>query len=101
MPRSVKMPNGQTMEVNDEGFVSGEVTFDLDELLDGIESLNDIAGERLIGSDVLTDIDYKPVRVEDGNIVFLVTGDPTEALECHYGDEDGDIPWTDVSAPSP
>lgn len=102
MARTVEMPNGNTMTVSNEGYVSGEVSFDLNELLGGIENLNDLAGERLIGLDLLEDISYEPLRVEDGQVVLTVTGDPRQALDCHYGGEEGDIPWQDaLSPPSP
>ena len=58
--------------IETDGMVKANIGITLDDLLDGdLEVLNDIASEKLTGTVVLQEIDYKVVDVDDSNIIVI------------------------------
>lgn len=78
------------MITEDDPYLSGNIIVDQDELIDNdLEGFLDIIAERLTGSPLLMDIDYKPIDVlEDGRIIFLVRGDVSSILGIEEDPED-------------
>ncbi len=64
LPCEVLMPNGVALAVDGDGYVELEEVFDRGDMLVGVDALNDIAGERLVGSPLMEDIAYCVVGVE-------------------------------------
>ena len=74
-------PDQIRARMDDDGYVAGLVPMDLDDTTDGLESTLDALSERLVGSGLLMDIDYRPVAVtRDGTIIVRVAGDPSMVL---------------------
>lgn len=75
-------PNGSSFTTDDNGFIKGEVTVGVEDLVGvDLESVLEGLSEKLTGSSVLSDLSYKPVRVEGESIVMEVSGDPVFILE--------------------
>lgn len=76
-----------TMWRENNGRVSGRASLTLEEIMEGIGSVNEVASERLIGNDaILQGIDYKVVGHEDGNCVVVeVSGYIDEADLVSFG----------------
>ena len=85
--------NGTSFTTDRDGFIKGEVRTDPSELISrDLEGALDMFSEELTGSTLLMDVDYKAVRVEDGAIVFEVSGDPASIIESLGLDEDDASP---------
>lgn len=83
---TIPFPNGKTVTLDQQGFVTGEVLVELHEVTNmDLERLLDTLSTRLSGSELLMDVSYKPVRVEGGSLIIEVSGDPSQIFECHYG----------------
>lgn len=67
----------------DTGFITGRFEVDLSTIIEcDLEQLLDMLSHRMIGSHLLTDIEYKAVDVTvDGAIVIDVEGDPEMELK--------------------
>lgn len=64
------------------GEVSGNVLVEINEMIEGdLEAFLDLISTRLVGSDLLCDVRYDAVGVQDGDVVFEVTGDPSMVLD--------------------
>jgi hypothetical protein len=68
---------------DENGFISGLVLVDISDIIDGdLESLLDTVSEKLVGSPLGMEIEYKPVGALNGDIVMRVTLDPTMVLDA-------------------
>ena len=64
------------------GEVKGKVSVSPNDMIEGdLESFLDLLSIRLIGDELLCDTRYRAVGVEDGDVVFEVTGDPSMSLD--------------------
>lgn len=79
---AITAPNGREFTIDEHGYIRGEVIVDLSDLIDSdLEGALDLFSDRLTGSDILMDIAYKALRVEDGSVVIEVSGDPSMIIE--------------------
>ena len=63
------------------GQCSGVVAVDLNDIIDGdLESFLDLLSTLLTGSPMLSDIEYKVVGADAGDVLIEVDGDPTLIL---------------------
>ncbi len=86
-------PNGTSFTTDDNGFIKGEVSVGVEDLVGvDLDSVLEGLSEKLTGSTVLSDLSYKPVRVEDESIVMEVSGDPVFILEGLGIDPDDSSP---------
>jgi hypothetical protein len=73
--------NCETMSDGSQ-WISGIVAIDLPEIIDGdLDEFLDLASSLLVGSPLLMDIETMPVEVEDGVILFRITGCVDAILE--------------------
>ena len=73
--------NGKSLQLNDDGFISGLVNVKLNDLINGdFDSALDLFSEKLIGDESLSDISCDLVGVHQGEIVLKITGNVTEIL---------------------
>lgn len=86
-PARITMPNGASFVPDERGYIEGEITLFLDELLaENADSIPDRLGLKMTGSPLLARAACRPLRVElDGGIVFLVRGDPSMILDQEMG----------------
>jgi hypothetical protein len=82
--QTITLPNGDLVVPNEHGFITGEVRLTVNELIDhlDLDGVLDQMSELLTGSPLLTDISYHPLRIEDGMIVFEVTGHVGEIINA-------------------
>ena len=70
------------MQFRAVGAVKGKVLVSPNDMIGGdYESFLDLLSIRLIGDELLCDTRYYAVGVEDGDVVFEVTGDPSMSLD--------------------
>lgn len=68
--------------LDEYGYVTGCVAVETDEMIEGdLESFLDLISERLVGSSLGMDLSYRAVGVDDGDVVFEVTLDPSAVLD--------------------
>lgn len=77
------------MITEDNPYLSGNIIVDQNEMIDNdLEGFLDLISERLTGSPLLMDIDYKPIDVlEDGRIIFRARGDVSSILDLEENEE--------------
>lgn len=79
--------------LDEQGYVSATVSVDLADLIDNdLEGVLDILSEKLVGNDLLMDIDYRVGGTGPGNpgaVLLKVSGDPSMAWGLD-GDEEDD-----------
>src|SRR3546814_14054143 len=65
-------------------FITGEITIDLDDVIDGSrEKFLDHVSKKLTGTDLLAFISYTPTGIRPaGTLKIQVTGDTTKVIEC-------------------
>lgn len=70
---------------NEDGYISARVIIELHDIIDNdLEGFLDILSEKLVGDDLLMDIDYKVTGVANENeVVIEVSGDPSASLEVN------------------
>lgn len=68
---------------DENGWVEGLATFDMGDLIDSdLEGHGDQIGQKLVGSELLMDVNAQPVSVDvDGSIVCRLTGDASAVIE--------------------
>ena len=65
----------ENMQNGSLGMTKANVAIDLDDILEGLEVLNDVASEAVTGTICLQEIGYRMVDVTDYNeVVFEITG---------------------------
>lgn len=85
--KRITLPNGQITMTDEYGFITADVFVSVDELIDGDgEAVLDLLSERATGSPLLTDISYKPLRVEGRDILMRVRGHVDMLLEAEGDD---------------
>jgi hypothetical protein len=66
---------------DDDGYITGRVEIELADVIErDLEEFYDMLAYRLVASDLLMDIDYEVIEVNNGAIVLDVTGDPRQLL---------------------
>jgi hypothetical protein len=66
---------------DDDGYITGRIEIELADVIErNLEEFYDMLSYRLVASDLLMDIDYEVIEVNDGAIVLDVTGDPRQLL---------------------
>ncbi|TLX16000.1 hypothetical protein [Rhizobium sp. MHM7A] len=67
--------NGKEFEVSEHGQIVGTISVDINDLIGlNLEGALDMFAEKLVGSELLTDIAYTPKGVEDGEIIIEIKG---------------------------
>lgn len=67
---------------NRDGYISGVVHVDLNDVIEkDLEGFLDTLSSKLTGTELLSDIKYTVVGVEDGDLAIKVEGDPEMVLE--------------------
>ena len=80
---------------DDQGYVSGNLVLAMDDLLyKDIETINDLLGQRLVGSELMMEPEYEPNGVLDGKVILRVSGDVSEVIDRELDD----APDKDLSA---
>lgn len=71
----VKLPNGEVVSVDDNGFILVKVEVDLSEFIDNdLEGILDVLSERATGTEVLSDISYSVTGHHGNTLEITVTG---------------------------
>lgn len=80
------------MRRDENNFVEGYIAVDLGDVIDGdLESHLDQIGEKLVGSSSLMDVNFEPVRIENGAIVGKASGDVSTIVEYWEADNHEDV----------
>lgn len=89
LSEKVTLPNGSKVCLDSDGFVSGIVTVNLNDILDGdLECFLDLISEKLAGSLNLGEINYETIGFSDDNEVALfVEGEVSMILDEIYDDD--------------
>ena len=89
LARNMKSAEEIIASRDENNYVEGYVQVHVSTLIDNdLEGFLDIISEELIGSDLLMDINYEVVGVEEGNeLIIKVTGDVSGVLETEEEDE--------------
>lgn len=81
------LPRREIVRQHDKvGYVSGVVRLDLSDTFDGFERFLDRISERLVGSDILMEVNYDVVGHEGDTLLIYVSGDPSAILEMEEAD---------------
>jgi hypothetical protein len=78
----ITCPNRRVFQRDDNGYIAGEVTVDLDAFTDhNLEGVIDLLSEALTGSSLLMDVAWQVVGHDgDDTLRLLVSGDPSEVV---------------------
>lgn len=75
MSTYVKLPNGDVVAVDENGFISTQVEVDLSEFINNdLEGVLDLLSEKATGTEVLSDISYAVVGHRNNSLTVKVTG---------------------------
>lgn len=80
------------MRRDEDNWVEGYIALDLGDVIDGdLEGHIDQVSEKLVGSSLLMDVNFEPVRIENGEIIGKASGDISMVVEDWEADNHDDV----------